>query len=67
MKVLSVGREDAGRVIEPRKKSLVEMADGVRPNGRQHRPERYGEDWTTSPGSKSRACIKSLYRNRARA
>ncbi len=30
MKILSVGREDAGRVIEPRKKSLVEMADGVR-------------------------------------
>lgn len=29
MLVLSVGREDAGRVIEPRKKVIVEMADSV--------------------------------------
>jgi hypothetical protein len=30
MKVLSVGREDVGRAIEPRKRSLDEMVDGVR-------------------------------------
>lgn len=42
MKVLSVGREDAGRVIEPRKRLLVEMADSVRLQGRQHCLERYG-------------------------
>ena len=40
MKALSVGREDAGRVIEPRKRSLVEMADSVRPQGKQYHLER---------------------------